>query len=163
VNNIQPGKEIEMDRRMARSFALLIALLIAFSEAGCTTDPATPQAGEEAVRYGRIEQIDPVELEGDHQLGVGAIVGAAAGGILGSFIGHGTGADVAAVAGAIGGGFAGNAIQNRYVDKRAGQHVTVRLSNGVAVAVTQPADANLQVGDRVRVDGSGMRARVVRT
>jgi hypothetical protein len=36
----------------------------------------------------------------------------------------------------------------------------VRLSNGVAVAVTQPVDANLHVGDRVRIDGSGMRARV---
>jgi hypothetical protein len=37
------------------------------------------------------------------------------------------------------------------------------LSNGVAVAVTQPADPNLHVGDRVRIDGSGMRARIVRT
>jgi outer membrane lipoprotein SlyB len=145
---------------MARSSALLIALLLAFSGAGCTTDPATPQAGEESVRYGRIEQIDPAELQGDHQLGVGAIVGAAAGGILGSFIGHGTGADVAAVAGAIAGGFAGSAIQKRYVDKRPGQHITVRLSSGVAVAVTQPADPNLRVGHRVRIDGSGMRARV---
>jgi outer membrane lipoprotein SlyB len=66
------------------------------------------------------------------------------------------------VAGAIGGGFVGNAEQNRYVDKRAGQHVTVRLQSGVAVAVTQPADPSLRVGERVRIDGSGQGARVVR-
>src|SRR4051812_11591899 len=146
----------------ARSLALLTALILAMSAVGCTTDPAIPQAGEESVRYGRIEQIDPVELEGDHQLGVGAIIGAAAGGLLGSFVGRGAGAEAATVAGVIGGGFAGNAVQNRYVEKRAGQHVTVRLRSGVAVAVTQPSDPNLRIGDRVRIDGSGQRARVVR-
>jgi outer membrane lipoprotein SlyB len=151
-----------MNGKAARALAMLLALSFGISATGCATDPAMQQVGEESVRYGRIEQIDPVELEGDHQLGVGAIVGAAAGGILGSFIGRGAGADIAAVAGAIGGGFAGNAVQNRYVDKRAGQHITVRLRNGVAVVVTEPADPNLRVGDRVRIEGSGQRARVVR-
>lgn len=148
--------------KKAYALVLLAALAFSIAAGGCATDPELSRAGEESVRYGRIVRIDPVELEGDHQLGVGAIVGAAAGGLLGSFIGHGTGRDIAVVAGALGGGFAGNAVQNRYVDKRAGQHVTVRLQNGVAVAVTQPADPNLRVGDHVRIDGSGQRARVVR-
>ena len=151
-----------MINRTAHAFGLCVALLLAIAGAGCATDSGTFQAGEESVRYGSIVQIDPVALEGDHQLGVGAIIGAAAGGLLGSFIGRGTGRDIAMVAGIIGGGIAGNTAQNRYVDKRAGQHITVRLQNGVAVAITQPADPNLQVGDRVHIDGSGQRARVVR-
>ena len=148
--------------KTTHALGLFVALLLAIAATGCATDSETLQAGEESVRYGRIVQIDPAELQGDHQLGVGAIIGAAAGGLLGSFVGHGTGRDIATVAGVIGGGIAGNAVQNRYVDKRAGQHITVRLQNGVAVAITQPADPNLQVGDRVRIDGSGQRARVVR-
>jgi outer membrane lipoprotein SlyB len=151
-----------MIRKTAQTLGLLAALLLAIAGTGCATDPATPQAGEESVRYGRIVQIDPVELQGDHQLGVGAIIGAAAGGLLGSLVGQGSGRDIAIVAGAIGGGVVGNTEQNRYIDKRAGQHVTVRLQSGVTVAITQPADPNLRVGDRVRIDGSGQRARVVR-
>jgi outer membrane lipoprotein SlyB len=151
-----------MIRKTAQTLGLFAALLLAIAGTGCATDSAMPQAGEESVRFGRIVQIDPVELQGDHQLGGGAIIGAAAGGLLGSFVGRGTGRDIAMVAGAIGGGIVGNAEQNRYVDKRDGQHVTVRLQSGVAVAVTQPADPNLRIGDRVRIDGSGQGARVVR-
>lgn len=151
-----------MIRKTAQTLGLFVALLLAIAATGCATDSAMPQAGEESVRHGRIVQIDPVELQGDHQLGVGAIIGAAAGGLLGSLVGQGSGRDIAIVAGAIGGGIVGNTEQNRYIDKRAGQHVTVRLQSGVTVAITQPADPNLRVGDRVRIDGSGQRARVVR-
>ena len=36
-----------------------------------------PQVGEAEIRYGRIAQIDPVSLDGDHQLGpFGLVVGA---------------------------------------------------------------------------------------
>jgi outer membrane lipoprotein SlyB len=81
--------------------------------------------------------------------------------MLGSFVGQGTGRDIAMVAGAVGGGIVGNT-ENRYIDKRAGQHVTDRLPSGVAIAITQPADPNPRVGDRFRIDGSGQRAHVVR-
>ena len=141
--------------------ALLAACASAIGEGG-------PQLGEEpvqyeeSVRYGVITRIEPVSLEGDHQLGLGAVLGAAAGGIIGHQFGGGSGRDVATVIGAVGGGLAGNAIQNRYADRRPGQHIFVRLNNGVTIAVTEPADPGLRVGDRVRVEGRGMDARVVR-
>ena len=90
------------------------------------------------------------------------MLGAAAGGIIGHQFGGGSGRDVATVIGAVGGGLAGNTIQNRYVDRRPGQHIFVRLNNGVTITVTEPADPALRVGDRVRVQGRGMDARVVR-
>jgi outer membrane lipoprotein SlyB len=144
---------------------LLAALLAACASAIGKGGPALgeePVNYEESVRYGVITRIDPVSLEGDHQLGLGAVLGAAAGGIIGHQFGGGSGRDVATVIGAVGGGLAGNAIQNRYVDRRPGQHIFVRLNNGVTIAVTEPADPALRVGDRVRVQGRGMDARVVR-
>jgi len=146
-----------------RHFAIPF-LCIAVWLGGCASDPAFNQTAgvETTIRYGQIVRIDPTTLEGDHQLGVGAIMGAAVGGLLGSHIGQGSGATVAAVMGALGGGYLGNEMQNKYADKRAGSHIMVRLDNGVMVSVTQPADANLRVGDRVMVQESGQKARVVR-
>jgi outer membrane lipoprotein SlyB len=151
---------IDVNFRIILAAFIFAALLMLTA---CATDPQMSQIGEESVRYGEVIEIEPIELQGDHQLGVGAIVGAAAGGLLGSQIGHGTGRDVATVAGVIGGGLLGNRVENRYVDKRAGQHVTVRLRNGVTIAVTQPTNHYLRVGDLVRVEGSGQHARVVRS
>ena len=137
-------------------FVFLLALILA----ACATSEA--QLGEATVRNGRIVQIDSVSLEGDHQLGLGAVIGAVAGGVLGHQFGGGTGRDIATVLGAVGGGVAVDAVQNRYADRRPGQHIIVKLDNGVAVGVTQPAKPTLRVGDAVRVDGSGPDARVVR-
>jgi len=145
--------------RAPKLSTLILAGLMAVLLAACA---ASPPMGEQIIQYGRIVRIDPVQLEGDQQLGLGAVIGAAAGGLIGSAIGAGTGRDVAIVLGAIGGGVAGNVIQNKYVDKRPGSHVVVTLDNGVHVAVTQPFDPNLKVGDRVMIQGSGQNARVVR-
>ncbi len=141
-----------------------ILILLAASLAACASMEGRggPQLGAEPVRYGVITRIEPIELEGDHQLGLGAIIGGAAGAVLGHQFGGGTGRDVATVIGAIGGGLAGNTVQNRYADRRAGQHLFVRLDNGVTVALTQPADPALRVGDHVFVEGRGVGARVIR-
>jgi outer membrane lipoprotein SlyB len=146
--------------RTTRPSALLIAGVLALLLAACASAP--PQMGEVVIQYGRIVRIDPVMLEGEEQLGLGAVLGAAAGGLIGSTIGGGTGRDVAIVLGAIGGGVLGQNVQNKYVDKRQGSHIVVALDNGVQVAVTQPLDPNLRVGDRVMIQGSGQNARVVR-
>ena len=142
--------------------AILVLIAAALSSCASAVGKGGPQIGGEPVSYGVITRIDPAELEGDHQLGLGAVIGAAAGGLLGHQIGHGTGRDVATVIGAIGGGLAGNTVQNRYADRRAGQHIFVQLDNGVTVAVTQPADPALRIGDRVFVEGRGAGARAVR-
>ena len=139
----------------------LVIMLAACETPGPGPSPS-PQQGESQMRYGRIVRIDPVALEGDHQVGLGAIIGGIAGGLLGNQIGRGTGRDVATVAGALGGAFAGNAVQNKYAERRPGQQITIELPNGVAVTITQPADPSLRVGDAVRIDGTGSDARVMR-
>ena len=109
---------------------LLVALLMA---AGA----GAQQMGEDEVRFGRIERIDPVSLDGDHHLGLGMVLGAVAGGVLGHQFGGGTGRDVLTVMGTLGGGLLGKRVQNKYADRRAGQHIIVKVNNGVAVGITQ--------------------------
>ena len=134
-------------------------LVVAAALAGCAQAP--PSVGEAEVRYGRVTRIDAVQIESDAHLGLGAVIGSVAGGVLGHQIGGGTGKDVATVAGALAGGVAGAQVQKN-TEKRPGQHIIVEVGNGVAVGITQPADPNLRVGDKVRIDGSGNDARVVR-
>jgi len=156
---------------MTRILALITAITLTMVSLGCAPPPGGPpggmpttsQLGAEEIRFGKVIRIEPVMLTGDHQLGLGAVIGAAAGVGVGSLIGAGTGRDVAMVLGALGGGVAGHYVQNDYVDRRPGQHITVQLNNGVLVAVTQPANPDLRVGDRVQITGSGMNARVIRS
>jgi len=153
-----------MHRDLTRKLTALAFSFLVVSLAACASaiGRGGPERGEQSVRYGVITQIESVELEGDHQLGVGALLGAAAGGVIGHQFGGGRGQDVATVVGVIGGGLAGNAIENRYVDRQPGQHIFVRLDNGGSITVTQPADSALRVGDRVFIQGDGKEARVVR-
>jgi outer membrane lipoprotein SlyB len=139
---------------------MLAAVATVLVMAGCAQSPSI---GETEVRQGRITRIDPVSIEGDHQLGLGAIIGGVAGGVLGHQIGGGTGQTVATIAGVLAGGAVGQGVQNRYAERRPGQHILVDLGNGYEVGITQPADPGLRVGDRVRIEGSGPDARVVRS
>ena len=138
--------------------AYVSALALALTLTAC----ATPgQTGEVEIRSGVIEQITPVQIQSNHQAGVGAVVGGLAGLGIGSLIGGGTGRDVAMVVGTIGGAVVGNKVQERYNQPVAGQQIIVRTSNGVLVSVTQPANASLRVGQKVFIEGSGEDARVV--
>jgi outer membrane lipoprotein SlyB len=120
-----------------------------------------PQPGEVEIRQGVIEQITAVQIASNHHRGVGAVVGGLAGLGVGSLIGAGTGRDVAMVLGTVGGALAGNEVQKKYDQPVAGQQIIVRTSRGVLVAVTQPAQADLRVGQRVYIEGSGDGARVM--
>jgi outer membrane lipoprotein SlyB len=122
----------------------------------------SPQLGESEVRYGRIARIDPVSLEGEHQLGVGHVLGAVGGGVIGHQFGNGRGRVVAQVVGSLAGGGAGGALQKKFEPPQPGEHITVTLANGVAVGITQPTSPGLAVGDCVRIDGTGPSARVAR-
>jgi outer membrane lipoprotein SlyB len=122
---------------------------------------AAPAPVEEPVRSGRVAQVDSVMIDGDPHLGVGAIIGAVASGVIGQQFGGGSGQDVATVAGVLAGGAAGSKVQSK-TERRPAQHITVKPDNGGAVGITQAADPVFKVGDRVRIDGAGNDARVVR-
>jgi outer membrane lipoprotein SlyB len=128
--------------------------------AGCAT-PGGSQPGEMEIRSGVIEQIDSVQIASNHHQGIGAVVGGIAGLGLGSLFGHGTGRDVAMVIGALGGAAGGNEVQKKYDKPKPGQKIVVRTTTGVLVAVTQPTDPDLRVGESVYIEGKGENAMVM--
>ena len=119
------------------------------------------QPGEQEIRQGVIEQITQMDLPTNQHRGLGAIIGGLGGLGIGSLIGGGTGRDVAMVAGTLGGALLGNEVQKRRDQPEPGQQIIVRLRSGVLVQITQPLNPNLQVGQRVYIEGHGESARVV--
>ena len=117
--------------------------------------------GEIEIRQGVVEQISAAQIHSNHHKGVGAVVGGLGGLGIGSLIGGGTGRDVAMVVGAIGGALLGNEAQKKHDQPQSAQQVIVRVRSGVLVAITQPVDLRLKVGQRVYIEGSGEGARVV--
>jgi outer membrane lipoprotein SlyB len=119
------------------------------------------EPGEIEIRQGVVEQITATQIQSNHHRGVGAVIGGLGGLGIGSLIGGGTGRDVAMVVGTIGGALLGNEAQKRHDQPQSAQQVIVRVKSGVLVAITQPVDARLKVGQRVFIEGSGEGARVV--
>jgi outer membrane lipoprotein SlyB len=144
---------------MSRARSIFTSLVVVVGLSACATPG--PQPGEVEIRRGTIEQITAVQLASNHHQGVGAVVGGLAGLGIGSLIGGGTGRDVAMVLGAVGGAVAGNEIQKKHDKPVPGQQVIVRTGNGVLVAVTQPVNAGLRVGQHIYIEGNGDGARVV--
>ena len=132
--------------------AALVLMLTA-----CAT-PMPPAPVE--VRRGVIEQITPTQITSNQHAGVGAILGGLAGVGIGSLIGGGTGRDVAMVAGAVGGALVGNEVQKRHDQPITAQQIMVRTTSGVLVAITQPTNPGLRVGQRVYIQGNGEGAVV---
>ncbi|MCH7227731.1 glycine zipper 2TM domain-containing protein [Haloferula sp. A504] len=111
------------------------------------------------VRYGKVTNVRFVTLEGSST--GGAILGAVAGGYLGRQVGSGSGRDAATIGGAALGGTAGS-YAGQAANRRQGVEISVKLDGGGEVAIVQQADKDepFYVGERVRVLGSGGRARV---
>ncbi|TWO73199.1 glycine zipper 2TM domain-containing protein [Caenimonas sedimenti] len=114
-----------------------------------------PVAG---VEYGRIVNIEylPVGTTAPRSSGIlGAVVGGVAGAALGSLIGGGTGRTAATVLGGVAGAAVGNNIarNNQGVTTAPGYRITMQSDQGVTRTYEVPATGDLQVGDRVRIDG----------
>lgn len=145
---------------------LLISLLAATGLAGCATgvgggDYNRGQVrGEQSVRLATVMNVRAVRIEGTNS-GLGTLAGAAAGGIAGNSAGRGNGNALATVAGAVVGGLAGSALENAG-SRQAGVEVTVQYDNGKLSAITQGADEEFHVGDRVMVTSGGGVTRVTK-
>jgi len=140
----------------------LVRWLAAALLLGGSSLPLSAQtSGELEIRQGVVEQITATQIQSNHHRGVGAVVGGLGGIGIGSLIGGGTGRDVAMVVGTIGGALLGNDVQKKHDQPQSAQQVIVRVRSGVLVAITQPVDTRLKVGQRVYIEGNGEGARVV--
>lgn len=110
------------------------------------------------VQMGIVESVREVNIEGT-KTPVGAGAGAVVGGVAGSTVGGGRGSVVGATVGAVLGGLGGAAAEEA-VTRQRGVEITVKLDSGRLIAITQAADQEFRVGDRVRVLSSGGTTRV---
>ncbi len=134
---------------------LMLIILSSLFLAGCAAGlgskdyTRTQTRGVQQVQMGVVEHVRVVRIEGT-KTGIGSAAGAAVGGVAGSEIGHGKGKAVASILGAVAGGVAGAAAEEG-LTRQKGLEITVLLDNGKMLAITQAADEEFKVGDRVRV------------
>jgi outer membrane lipoprotein SlyB len=149
---------------MIRTFAtaLLVAstLLLGGCPAGLgSKDYSRSQARTvQEVQMGIVESVREVLIEGT-KTPVGAGAGAVVGGVAGSTVGGGKGSVVGATVGAVLGGLGGAAAEEA-VTRQKGVEITVKLDSGRMLAITQAADEQFKIGDRVRVLSGGGTTRV---
>ena len=142
---------------MRHSIVVASFAAVALAVGGCTSNlTGDSYSRDEArtvqtVRYGTIESLRPVKLEGTKTpIGTGA--GAVVGGIAGSGVGGGRGSAVAAVIGALAGGMLGSAAEEG-ITRAQGVEITVREDDGNMRAYVQEVEPNqvFRVGQRVRI------------
>ncbi|MBW8365345.1 MAG: hypothetical protein K0M39_12410 [Rhizobium sp.] len=110
------------------------------------------------VQMGVVESVREVNIEGT-KTPIGAGAGAVVGGVAGSTVGSGKGSVVGAAIGAVLGGLGGAAAEEA-TTRQKGVEITVKLDSGRMLAITQAADEEFRVGDRVRVLSGGGTTRV---
>lgn len=143
---------------------LLAGIAAAAALAGCASRESSNVYGaheaqrEQTVRFGTVESVRQVEIQGRRSQ-VGTVAGGVVGGIAGSTVGHGRGSAIGAVLGGVAGGVAGSAIEEG-VTKKTGLEITVKLDNGDLRAIVQEADTEFKPGQRVRLVSSGGVTRV---
>ncbi|WP_281645592.1 glycine zipper 2TM domain-containing protein [Parendozoicomonas sp. Alg238-R29] len=155
--------------KLSRLFSLMAAGTLTLLLGGCLADltGSNYDRGEartvQAVQFGEIVDIETVKVDGTKS-GVGAVAGAATGGLAGSTIGGGKGKSLAAIAGAVAGGVFGNYAE-RKVTEGNGLNLTVKLDNGSFISIVQQVEQgnSFRVGDRVKVYSHGRTSRVVRS
>ena len=139
-----------------KTFRLMSLLtLVVLVAVGCASRTSGDiYAREDALRAQHVEQgqvidVRPVQIEGSAS-GLGVVAGGILGYAVGGTIGGGSGQDVAQAVGLITGALFG-AVAEEGVSRQQGLEITVQLDHGPVIAVVQQTDADLSVGDRVRV------------
>ena len=151
-------------RRAAVAGCVLAAL---FGVAACAPQNTnTTYSGQDigraaSVSFGTIVSMRPVAVQGEGT-GLGAIGGAAAGGVAGSFIGNNDvrGNILGAIGGAIVGGVVGSAVEGGLSQGQAVEFI-LRDDSGQTISVVQTNEENFQVGERVVIT-RGARTRLAR-
>ena len=145
------------------TFRFLISALVLVGVAGCgpsySPDTYASNAAQQAnkVEQGVIVGVRNVAVTAAGT--VGAVTGAAAGGIAGSQVGVGPISAFTSLGGALVGGIGGAAVEHVSADTTAFEYI-VRKPNGDLVSVTQKDKTPLVLGQKVLVIG-GNQARVV--
>ena len=142
---------------VATTTAALLGACSSGPRGGYATAPApvysnAPQYSNQYAQYGQVNRIDVIPVA-SRTSGGGAVLGAVLGAVVGNQIGSGTGRALATGAGAVGGAVAGNAIERRTRRDDEVFRVGVRFEDGSYREYDFQRIDDLQVGDRVKLEG----------
>ncbi|MBR8339587.1 glycine zipper 2TM domain-containing protein [Burkholderia multivorans] len=112
--------------------------------------PSAPAQAAYCQSCGTVVAITQTRTAGQSS-GIGAIGGAAAGGLLGNQFGHGNGRTAMTIIGALGGGLAGNQVEKQ-VRAETDYQVQVQMENGATRTFTYRNPPPFGQGQRVRVE-----------
>ncbi len=142
---------------------LIIVLPVLALLAGCGPDysPNTYSANAvqqaNKVERGAVIGVRPVQVSAKGA--VGAVTGAAAGGVVGSQAPGGVGSAIGAIGGSLVGGLVGSGVEQATADLSAYEYI-VQKPNGELVSVTQKDEIPIGIGVKVLVI-AGPQARIV--
>ena len=151
---------------MKRSMSIVAMALgcAAMFSTGCTTSSSgnvfsrNEALHASVVVEGTVLEVRAGKIEGE-QSGLGAVGGAAMGGVVGNLFGGGKGNAIATVGGAIAGGLAGNAVEKGVTSSQAYQ-ITVKLDDGRTIVIVQETDIHFEPQQRVRAVVTGDKWRI---
>ena len=124
-----------------------------YSQPGQVAYPAGQPANASYSQFGRVADVRYVQNGGSSGV-AGTVIGGAVGGLAGHQVGGGSGKTAATIIGAVGGALVGRAIEQNTSRGQGVYRVTVQLDNGGARTFDYAEPPNVQVGERVRVDGN---------
>jgi outer membrane lipoprotein SlyB len=138
-----------------RGLSVYTAVFCVALVSGCSNSGGrnVQQSVQQQEQTGTVSSIQIINTESGGING-GAILGAVLGGVVGNQIGSGSGRKVATGAGVIGGAMAGNELNKRANGNNELYRVTVRQANGRTQQFDYQQIGDLQIGDRVRIEGS---------
>ncbi|MEZ5608310.1 MAG: glycine zipper 2TM domain-containing protein [Burkholderiaceae bacterium] len=146
-----------------RWVSLMGAAVAAAALAGCAAPgyyqpaqgayPAGQPGNAGYSQFGRVADVRFLQGSGSSGM-AGTVIGGAVGGLAGHQIGGGSGKTAATIIGAVGGALVGRAIEQNNSRGQGVYRVTVQLDNGGTRTFDYAEAPNVQVGERVRVDGN---------
>lgn len=138
----------------------LAATLVAVALAGCAVQPPPYQPpvqsgarNHSGVQYGAVQSIDTVRAQ-NQTSGGGALLGGAAGALIGHQIDHGGKRAAATVVGIVAGALIGNEIEKNQRGAKDFYRVAVRMDDGAVRAFDYQSLGDIRIGDRVRVENN---------
>jgi Outer membrane lipoprotein len=153
------GRNIMLNRKHTGALLLITLILSGCASSLSGGAYSRDQARKtQEVQMATVESVRNVQIEGT-KTPIGSGAGAVVGGVAGSGVGSGKGSTVGSVLGAVAGGLLGAAAEEG-LTRQPGLEITVRFDSGRMVAVTQAADEQFQIGDRVRVLSGGGVTRI---
>ncbi|GAP35155.1 glycine zipper 2TM domain-containing protein [Piscinibacter sakaiensis] len=114
------------------------------------------EAGPPRSLFGEVTAIEPIK-QAPPSSGAGAVVGGVLGAVVGNQVGSGSGRAAATVIGGVGGAVVGNKVEKRRNEQVVGYRIHVQLDRGGMRSFERAQLNGIDVGDRVRIDGSRLR------